>query len=108
MTGTALVTVDGLAKHYWLPGRNRPVRSVDGVSFSILAGEVLGLVGESGCGKTTIARLLMRLTPPSAGRFELAGEAVFALHGEALRRRRAAMQLVFQDPFAALDPRMRI
>ncbi|HYZ60907.1 MAG TPA: ABC transporter ATP-binding protein [Acetobacteraceae bacterium] len=106
--GAGFVSVAGLVKDYRLPGRHRVIRPVDHVSFSIDQGEVLGLVGESGCGKSTIARLLMRLTAPTAGTFALDSVDVFALKGEALRRHRAAMQLVFQDPYAALDPRMRI
>jgi oligopeptide/dipeptide ABC transporter ATP-binding protein len=108
--GRAFVSVRDLVKHYPLPGwgRARSIKSVDGVSFAIREGEVLGLVGESGCGKSTIARLLMRLTPPTRGLASVDGVDIFKLEGEALRRWRPAAQLVFQDPFAALDPRMRI
>lgn len=107
-SGPPLVEVDGLAKHYVLPGLGRSIKSVDGVSFTIGRGEVLGLVGESGCGKSTIARLLTRQTPLTSGHVKLAGREIADLAGEELKRLRRTVQLVFQDPFSALDPRMRI
>ena len=105
-----LVEFDGVAKHYPLPGLRHSfsVKSVDGVSFTIGQGEVLGLVGESGCGKSTIARLLTRQTPPTSGRVTIAGQEIAELKGEELKRLRRTVQLVFQDPFGALDPRMQI
>jgi oligopeptide/dipeptide ABC transporter ATP-binding protein len=105
-----LVEVDGAAKHYFLPGLSRSfsVKSVDGVSFTIGQGEVLGLVGESGCGKSTIARLLTRQTPLTSGHVKIAGQEIADLAGEELKRLRRTVQLVFQDPFSALDPRMQI
>lgn len=102
-----LVEVEHLAKHYFL-GRSFSVKSVDDVSFTIGQGEVLGLVGESGCGKSTIARLLTRQTPPTGGQVKIAGQEIVDLSGEELKRLRRTVQLVFQDPFGALDPRMRI
>jgi peptide/nickel transport system ATP-binding protein len=106
----AFVRVENLVKHYPLRGfgQKRTVKSVDGVSFSIAEGEVLGLVGESGCGKSTIARLLMRLTMPTAGTVTIDRRDIFKPTGEELRRMRRTMQLVFQDPYGALDPRMHI
>ncbi len=105
-----LVNVDGIAKHYLLPGlgRSSSVKSVDGVSFAIRQGEVLGLVGESGCGKSTIARLLTRQTAPTSGRVTIADREIAHVNGEELKRLRRTVQLVFQDPFGALDPRMQI
>jgi peptide/nickel transport system ATP-binding protein/oligopeptide transport system ATP-binding protein len=112
---TPLVQVRDLVKYYpgertWLGlGRPRaPVRAVDGVSFSIPAGKTLGLVGESGSGKTTVARTLLRLTEPTSGAFALDGVEVFALPPGPLRRLRRRMQIVFQDPYGSLNPRMTV
>lgn len=84
------------------------VRAVDGVSFDISPGETLGLVGESGCGKSTIAKLLLRLEDPTAGQIVFGGQDVTALKGKELLAYRRAVQAVFQDPFASLSPRMRV
>jgi len=105
------VVADRIVKHFpvrtgmW---RRGSVRSVDGVSFRIRRGEVMGLVGESGCGKSTLARVLLRLLSPDRGTVTIAGRDLSSLHGEALRRFRTTVQLIFQNPYAALDPRMRI
>jgi oligopeptide/dipeptide ABC transporter ATP-binding protein len=112
-----LLDVQGLIKHFPVPRglfglRPRPprgpVRAVDGVSFSIAAGKTLGLVGESGCGKSTVGRSILRLIEPDAGRVTLDGTDVLALGGRELRALRRRMQIVFQDPYGSLNPRMTV
>ena len=108
-----LVEVEGLAKHF--PGRRGllgfgrgAIRAVDGVSFSIARGEVVGLVGESGSGKSTVGRAVLRLLEPTAGSVRFDGVEVTKLGRSELRRLRRRMQIVFQDPYASLDPRRRV
>lgn len=84
------------------------VRAVDGVSFDLVAGATFAIVGESGCGKSTVARLLLRLIEPDGGSIRLAGDDLRALDPAALRRSRAKIQMVFQDPYGSLNPRIRV
>ncbi len=110
---TPLLAVEDLRKHFPLrsPGawlRSSSVRAVDGVSFALHAGETLGLVGESGCGKSTVARCLVRTLDPTAGRVVFDGVDLATLEDEALRRRRRDFQMVFQDPTASLNPRLTV
>lgn len=106
-----LLKVENLVKHYPLGGgmlnRNGPVvRAVEGVSFSVEAGETLCIVGESGCGKSTLARLLMRLVDPTDGRVLLEGIDIANLKKSELRKSRRRMQMIFQDPYSSLNPRL--
>jgi oligopeptide transport system ATP-binding protein len=106
-----LLEVTDLVKHYAVRGgvlrrRIGTVHAVDGVSFSLSTGETLGLVGESGCGKSTVARSVLRLIEPSSGAIKLDGTDITRLGKTALRPHRRSMQIVFQDPFASLNPRM--
>ena len=110
---TPLLAVRDLAVHFPIrKGLFRrvvgTVKAVDGVSLAVHAGETLALVGESGCGKTTLARAILRLIEPTAGNVRLGESEIGRLQGEALRRKRAEMQIVFQDPFSSLNPRMRV
>lgn len=103
-----LVKVRGLVKHFAVEGSDDVVRAVDGVSFEIFSGETLGLVGESGCGKSTVGRCLLRLIEPTAGKIEFEGRDVLSLGKTQLREIRREMQIVFQDPYASLNPRMKV
>jgi oligopeptide/dipeptide ABC transporter ATP-binding protein len=108
-----LLQVEELVKHYPVRGgllskRSGAVRAVDGVSFEVARGETLGLVGESGCGKTTVARLVLRLEAATAGRVCFDGQDLLALSGKALRVKRRELQIVFQDPMSSLNPRMTV
>ena len=103
-----LVSVRELVKHFPVEGSDDVVRAVDGVSFDIFAGETLGLVGESGCGKSTVGRCLLRLIEPTAGHIYFQGRDVLALNKRELREIRREMQIIFQDPYASLNPRMKI
>jgi oligopeptide transport system ATP-binding protein len=103
-----LVGVRDLVKHFPIEGSDDVVRAVDGVTFQIFAGETLGLVGESGCGKSTVGRCLLRLIEPTAGHVNFQGRDILALDKKELRQIRREMQIIFQDPYASLNPRMKI
>ena len=108
-----LLEVQGLVKRFdvggtWLARRRRVIHAVDGVSFALEAGETLGLVGESGCGKSTTGRLILRLLEPSAGHIRFEDRDLVALSPRELWATRQRMQIVFQDPFGSLNPRMRV
>lgn len=108
-----LVKVEGLKKHFpirrgLLQRQVGAVKAVDGVSFDVLKGETLGLVGESGCGKSTTGRAILQLHAPTAGQVIFHGKDLTHLRGESLRQMRAHMQMIFQDPYASLNPRMTV
>jgi oligopeptide transport system ATP-binding protein len=103
-----LVRVRNLLKHFPVEGSDDVVRAVDGVSFEIFRGETLGLVGESGCGKSTVGRCLLRLIEPTAGEVAFEGRDVVTMGRRELRELRREMQIVFQDPYASLNPRMKV
>jgi oligopeptide transport system ATP-binding protein len=112
--GEPVLEVRGLVKHFPLTQgilfkrQIGAVKAVDGVDFDLAAGETLGIVGESGCGKSTVARLLMNLERPTAGRVFFKGEDITRLSGRALKAVRRNIQMVFQDPYTSLNPRMTV
>jgi peptide/nickel transport system ATP-binding protein len=106
MDEATLVSAQGLVKEY--ARGNSAVRVVDDVSFTIRRGETMGLVGESGSGKSTVARMLLRLIEPTAGSIHYDGVDLMAARQREMRAMRRRMQIVFQDPYAALNPRMKV
>jgi oligopeptide/dipeptide ABC transporter ATP-binding protein len=103
-----LVKINDLVKYFPVENSDDVVKAVDGVSFSILAGETLGLVGESGCGKSTVGRCILRLIEPTSGEVWFEGKDVLSLHKNDLRPLRREMQIIFQDPYASLNPRLSV
>jgi oligopeptide transport system ATP-binding protein len=107
-----LLSVKDLQVHFGagrkLFGKSTSIKAIDGVSFELKEGETLGIVGESGCGKSTLGRAILRLLEPTAGAVVWLGKDMAHLEGEALRRERRNMQVIFQDPIASLDPRMTV
>ena len=110
----SLLRIEHLKTHFPVRGRclssraTDVVKAVDGVSFTVDAGEVLGLVGESGCGKSTVARTIVRLVPPTSGQVFFDGQPMHLMSGATLRRMRPQLQMIFQDPYASLNPRRTV
>jgi oligopeptide transport system ATP-binding protein len=113
VSASALLTVRALKKYFplkagWFTYKKRWIHAVDGISFEIQKGEILGLVGESGSGKSTTARLILRLMEPTAGSISYQGEDLLAIDSKKLKSLRREIQMIFQDPYASLNPRMKI
>jgi len=107
-----LIEVRDLKKYFFKEGffsaEKKPIRAVDGISFSIRKGETLGLVGESGCGKTTAGKSILRLIEPTSGQIFFKGQDILSLDRKTMRKLRPSMQFIFQDPYESLNPRMKV
>jgi len=108
MAAAPTIEVSGLVKHFPVGRSGQMVNAVNGVSFAILPGETLGMVGESGSGKSTVGRAMLRLTEPTAGKIVFDGQDITHLPAKSTRALRRDMQIVFQDPWSALNPRMKV
>jgi ABC-type oligopeptide transport system ATPase subunit len=114
MTESIAAKIENLSVHYALRrnflgvGQRKVVKAVQGVSFDLKQGEILGLVGESGCGKSSLGKALIRLIEPTTGQIEIGGVDFRKLRGQQLQRQRSKIQMIFQDPYASLDPRMTV
>ncbi|WP_342415642.1 dipeptide ABC transporter ATP-binding protein [Paenibacillus sp. FSL R10-2782] len=111
--GTPLLEVNGLKKYYpvkkgWFSQKSGYVRAVDGLSFKVMPGETLGIVGESGCGKSTTGQMITQLLEPTAGEIRFQGQSLSDLTDEEVRKVRRDLQFVFQDPYSSLNPRMKV
>ena len=112
-TEEPLLEIRGLKKHFdvtegWFKKKREYLRAVDGIDLKVYPGETLGIVGESGCGKSTTGNLIVRLLEATEGEIIFEGESLTALDGEKLRQKRKDIQMIFQDPFSSLNPRMRV
>lgn len=103
---STILKVEDLCTHFRVKGQ--VIKAVDGVSFELSTGEILGLVGESGCGKSTLSRTIMQLIPPTSGKISLDGRDLSTLSKAEVRKERLNFQMVFQDPYASLNPRMTV
>ncbi len=106
--GQSVLRAEDLVQEFRVGRKGLKVHAVSGISVDVLEGETLGLVGESGCGKTTTGRAILQMPPPVSGRVLLDGQDLTALHGEQLRRLRPKIQMIFQDPISSLNPRRRV
>ncbi|NBI31291.1 ABC transporter ATP-binding protein [Chengkuizengella marina] len=103
----SLIEVKNLKKHFHV-GNGQVLKAVDGVNFSIQKGETLGMVGESGCGKSTVGRTMLRLYEPTSGEMKIDGKNIYNISSSQLKQMRRDMQMIFQDPYASLNPRMTV